>query len=210
MEHRRRHHGGPVLRPSGRAGRTGAEARAVRRRAVERARPDPGAARQAHQLCLARDAARAGPRRRELRDLQAGVRRQDHRHLGALLPQHDAPQRHRALCLHRARIHARARQHARRRHLHGRVQRRAGDVQPFRLSHAGPNLYLAGSPCHPGGAISGGAGYIAAGLIARDLGVSRGGSRGTRADALESLARRRRKAMIGRLPHRGTSANPRP
>jgi phytoene dehydrogenase-like protein len=33
------------------------------------------------------------------------------------------------------------------------------------------NLYLAGSPCHPGGAISGGAGYIAAGLIARDLGV---------------------------------------
>jgi phytoene dehydrogenase-like protein len=34
-----------------------------------------------------------------------------------------------------------------------------------------PNLYLAGSPCHPGGAISGGAGYIAAGLIARDLGL---------------------------------------
>jgi phytoene dehydrogenase-like protein len=34
-----------------------------------------------------------------------------------------------------------------------------------------PNLYLAGSPCHPGGAISGGAGYITAGLIARDLGI---------------------------------------
>ena len=34
-----------------------------------------------------------------------------------------------------------------------------------------PNLYMAGSPCHPGGAISGGAGYIAAGLIARDLGI---------------------------------------
>ena len=31
------------------------------------------------------------------------------------------------------------------------------------------NLYMAGSACHPGGAISGGAGYIAAGLIARDL-----------------------------------------
>src|SRR5262249_25626171 len=30
-----------------------------------------------------------------------------------------------------------------------------------------PNLYMAGSPCHPGGAISGGAGYIAAGAIAR-------------------------------------------
>jgi phytoene dehydrogenase-like protein len=34
-----------------------------------------------------------------------------------------------------------------------------------------PNLYMAGSSCHPGGAISGGAGYIAAGLIARDLGI---------------------------------------
>jgi phytoene dehydrogenase-like protein len=34
-----------------------------------------------------------------------------------------------------------------------------------------PNLYVAGSPCHPGGAISGGAGYIAAGIIARDLGL---------------------------------------
>ena len=33
------------------------------------------------------------------------------------------------------------------------------------------NLYMAGSPAHPGGAISGGAGYIAASLIARDLGV---------------------------------------
>ena len=32
-------------------------------------------------------------------------------------------------------------------------------------------LYMAGSACHPGGAISGGAGYIAAGLIARDLGL---------------------------------------
>jgi phytoene dehydrogenase-like protein len=32
-------------------------------------------------------------------------------------------------------------------------------------------LYMAGSACHPGGAISGGAGYISAGIIARDLGV---------------------------------------
>lgn len=31
------------------------------------------------------------------------------------------------------------------------------------------NLYMAGSACHPGGGISGGAGYISAGLIARDL-----------------------------------------
>jgi phytoene dehydrogenase-like protein len=32
-------------------------------------------------------------------------------------------------------------------------------------------LYMAGSACHPGGAISGGAGYISAGLVARDLGL---------------------------------------
>ena len=34
-----------------------------------------------------------------------------------------------------------------------------------------PNLYMAGSAGHPGGAISGGSGYIAAGIIARDLGA---------------------------------------
>jgi phytoene dehydrogenase-like protein len=34
-----------------------------------------------------------------------------------------------------------------------------------------PNLYMAGSAAHPGGAISGGAGYITAGIIARDLGI---------------------------------------
>lgn len=33
------------------------------------------------------------------------------------------------------------------------------------------NLYMAGSAAHPGGAISGGAGYITAGIIARDLGA---------------------------------------
>ena len=33
------------------------------------------------------------------------------------------------------------------------------------------NLYNAGSAGHPGGAISGGAGYIAAGIIERDLGL---------------------------------------
>ncbi len=34
-----------------------------------------------------------------------------------------------------------------------------------------PNLYYAGSAAHPGGAISGGASYITAGIIARDLGI---------------------------------------
>jgi phytoene dehydrogenase-like protein len=33
------------------------------------------------------------------------------------------------------------------------------------------NLYMAGSPTHPGGAISGGGGYISASIIARDLGL---------------------------------------
>ena len=33
------------------------------------------------------------------------------------------------------------------------------------------NLYNAGSAGHPGGAISGGSGYITAGIIARDLGL---------------------------------------
>jgi phytoene dehydrogenase-like protein len=34
-----------------------------------------------------------------------------------------------------------------------------------------PNLYMAGSSGHPGGAISGGSGYITAGIIASDLGI---------------------------------------
>ena len=34
-----------------------------------------------------------------------------------------------------------------------------------------PNLYYAGSAAHPGGAISGGPGYISAGIIARELGL---------------------------------------
>jgi phytoene dehydrogenase-like protein len=51
-----------------------------------------------------------------------------------------------------------------------------------------PNLYLAGSPCHPGGAISGGAGYIAAGLIARDLGIKTWWQPWDARRALEALA----------------------
>jgi len=34
-----------------------------------------------------------------------------------------------------------------------------------------PNLYNAGSAAHPGGAISGGAGYITAGIVAEDIGL---------------------------------------
>jgi len=36
-----------------------------------------------------------------------------------------------------------------------------------------PGLYMAGSSVHPGGAISGGPGYIAAGVIADDLSLKR-------------------------------------
>ena len=66
MVHRRRDHGRSVLRASGRAGRPRAEARAVRLRAAEPARSDAGAAGQAHDLLLARDAARSRSRRQEL------------------------------------------------------------------------------------------------------------------------------------------------
>jgi phytoene dehydrogenase-like protein len=59
---------------------------------------------------------------------------------------------------------------------HGDIFMGAFNADQVMYNHFGyrtpvANLYLAGSPCHPGGAISGGAGYIAAGLIARDLGV---------------------------------------
>jgi phytoene dehydrogenase-like protein len=59
---------------------------------------------------------------------------------------------------------------------HGDIFMGAFNADQVMYNHFGyrtpvPNLYLAGSPCHPGGAISGGAGYIAAGIIARDLGL---------------------------------------
>lgn len=63
------------------------------------------------------------------------------------------------------------------------INMRSGDIFMGALSsdqvmdrhfgYRGPveGLYMAGSACHPGGAISGGAGYIAAGLILDDLGL---------------------------------------
>ena len=76
--------------------------------------------------------------RAELRRLQGGIRRQNCRMLRPLLPQHDEQEHPRALHLYRPRICAGDDQHARRRHLHGRVQCRAGHVQSFRLSLADP------------------------------------------------------------------------
>ncbi|MEQ1715978.1 MAG: NAD(P)/FAD-dependent oxidoreductase [Hyphomicrobium sp.] len=52
-----------------------------------------------------------------------------------------------------------------------------------------PNLYLSGSACHPGGAISGGAGYICAGIIARDLGIKPWWTPWHANEALEAFAR---------------------
>ena len=75
----------------GRQGQPRAAHRAVRLRPVERDRSDASAARQAHHLLLARDAARARSRRPELRGLQARICREDHRDLRALLPEPDPP-----------------------------------------------------------------------------------------------------------------------
>ena len=50
------------------------------------------------------------------------------------------------------------------------------------------NLYMAGSTGHPGGAISGGAGYITAGIIARDLGAKMWWRPANAAAALGALA----------------------
>lgn len=81
------------------------------------------------------------------------------------------------------------------------VNMRGGDIfmgafnaEQVMFNHFGyrtpvPNLYLSGSPCHPGGAISGGAGYISAGIIARDLGVKPWWRQWNATEALEAFAR---------------------
>ncbi len=57
-----------------------------------------------------------------------------------------------------------------------------------------PNLYNAGSAGHPGGAISGGAGYITAGVIANDLGLKTWWAPWNARAALEQLPRLERGA----------------
>jgi phytoene dehydrogenase-like protein len=49
------------------------------------------------------------------------------------------------------------------------------------------NLYMAGSSGHPGGAISGGSGYITAGIVARDLGLKPWWRPWDASDALSSM-----------------------
>jgi len=57
-----------------------------------------------------------------------------------------------------------------------------------------PDLYNAGSAGHPGGAISGGSGYISADVIARDLGIKRWWTPWDARASLESLPRLERGA----------------
>ena len=59
---------------------------------------------------------------------------------------------------------------------HGDIFMGAFNAEQVMYNHFGYRspigaLYMAGSACHPGGAISGGAGYISAGVIAHDLGL---------------------------------------
>ena len=58
-------------------------------------------------------------------------------------------------------------------------------------------LYMAGSACHPGGAISGGAGYISAGIIARDLGLKLWWKPWDAGEALGAIAAWRRRSERG-------------
>jgi len=79
------------------------------------------------------------------------------------------------------------------------VNMRAGDIfmgafnaEQVMYNHFGyrspiPNLYNAGSAAHPGGAISGGAGYITADVIAKDLGLVPWWEPWNARSALESL-----------------------
>lgn len=52
------------------------------------------------------------------------------------------------------------------------------------------SLYMAGSACHPGGAISGGAGYICAGIIADDIGLKPWWTRQSLAEQIQSVGSR--------------------
>jgi phytoene dehydrogenase-like protein len=76
---------------------------------------------------------------------------------------------------------------------HGDIFMGAFNAEQVMYNHFGyrtpiPNLYMAGSAGHPGGAISGGAGYITAGIIARDLEVDLWWRPANAADALGALA----------------------
>jgi phytoene dehydrogenase-like protein len=76
---------------------------------------------------------------------------------------------------------------------HGDIFMGAFNAEQVMYNHFGyrtpiERLYMAGSACHPGGAISGGAGYISAGLVARDLGLKPWWTPWDAAEALDAAA----------------------
>ena len=77
---------------------------------------------------------------------------------------------------------------------HGDIFMGALNAEQVMYNHFGyrtpiPNFYMAGSAGHPGGAISGGAGYITAGLIAADLGLRPWWQPWQATDRLERISR---------------------
>ena len=171
MEHRRRHDGGPVLRASRRAGRTRACARAIRLRSVEPHRSDAGAAGKHtsyawHVMPLDPDPGgndyEAFKHEFSERILQTWARYCPNMTSKNIIGQYAYTAREYVAEFPNMRG--------------GDIFMGAFNAEQVMYNHFGyrtpiPNLYYAGSAAHPGGAISGGSGYISAGIIARDLGV---------------------------------------
>src|SRR5262249_34617189 len=159
MEHRRRGNGGPLRGTPRRAGRPRAEARAVRVGAVEPARPDAGAAGQAHDLCVAMP-------------LNPDLGGQDYDEFQEEFADKIIETWAR-YCPNMTRRNVIARRiYTAREYACELINMRSGDIfmgafnaEQVMYNHFGyrspiANLYNAGSAGHPGGAISGGAGYI--------------------------------------------------
>ena len=133
--------------------------------------PTPGAARQAHHLRLARHAAQSRHRRQDYETFKEEFAERIIEKWAKYAPN-----------MTRKNIIA---QHVytAREYMQTFPEMRGGDIfmgsfgaEQVMYNHFGyrtpvERLYMAGSACHPGGAISGGAGYISAGIIARDLGA---------------------------------------
>ena len=138
MAPRRRDDGGTARRARGRDGEPRAGDRAVRLGAAQRDRSDPGAARQAHDLCLARHAVRARPSaarttrpsRQEFaeRIIEKWAKYAPNMTRKNIIAQH----------VYTAQEYTQTFPEMRNGDIFmGVVRRRSGDVQPLRLPHAG-------------------------------------------------------------------------
>ena len=151
--------------------------------------PDPGAARQAHDLCLARDAARSGHRAaQDIDELREEFADKIIETFARYCPNMTRHEHHRPATSIRARHYARELINMR----NGDIFMGAFNAEQVMYNHFGyrtpiANLYKAGSAGHPGGAISGGAGYITAGIIARDLGLKPWWKPWSAREALEAM-----------------------